>query len=749
MVENSDKLAASENSGDISRAIEALSEGFALFDADEQLVLVNSRFTESHPGLKGILAKGLSWSIFMTEVSRRNGSRGLDQVDIHIANGMESPLTLQVARPGDRWVRIGLYPIKDGGFVLTETDVTDVHAAEEMRAEADGLLREILDACASRIALSRIDDGEIIYQTPAWQQLYGAQNKTNALYADAASYSDLLAEVLPTGSVDDFETTMLRKDGTSFPARISGRLVDFGGDQAIVTSSEDMTHVFAQRDEIVRVNQRLLDAIEAMDQGFVLFGADGRLLMANETYLRVNACIAEQLKAGTHNDDIVDAAVACGHEALAAAWPQHRDDQDDSWYEFELADGRMFSASRRSTSDGGYVITWRDITRQKTTERELVRRREAALQDEKLNALGQLLAGVAHELNNPLSVVVGYAMMLKDEVEDPEALQGIEKISTSAERCAKIVKTFLAMARQKPVTLESVGMNEIIVTALDVASFGIRKNGAQIDVELSDAVPDVLADEDQITQVLINLLVNAEHALASLGSDAKLFLTTHYDQVSEQVVTTVQDNGPGVPQDIRARIFEPFFTTKAIGEGTGVGLAISHRIVSSHGGSLTLTDAAAGGACFTMTLPRAQSVRGGEQRAALPGEAEAQTALVVEDEVEVAQMIAKMLGTFGVTATLANSAEQAIEIIQSDDQFDFVLCDLQMPGMGGRALLSELERRWPRLAQRLAFVSGDAISEDADIVRRQSTRPLLEKPVSPPELQRLVRQLVKESEISK
>ena len=726
---------------EIRGAIEALPEGFALFDDEDRLVFCNGRFRGAYHGLEAMLVPGLSWPIFLAEAGFRQAAGGLAQIDAHLASGVESPLTVEAERPGERSVRLEVRPTDEGGFVIIESDITEERAQQAFRAEADDLMRGVLDACHTNIMMTRIGSGEFIYRNPAWNRLFGRCDSAKQLYENPVERSDFLAELLPTGVVEGFEVNLLRADGSVFPAQVSARVVVYKNEEVIVASIHDMTQVLAQRDEIIRINRRLFDAIEALDQGFVLFDSEHRLHIANQRYHDINAPLAELLRPGVPNAEIVARAEAVGHEPRAAGWPLDAEGKtkEGRRFEFELQDGRAFAASRRVTSDGGFVLAWRDVTDQRAAERELARRREASFQDEKLAALGGLLAGVAHELNNPLSVVVGHAMMLREEIDDPRYVRGIDKISTSAERCAKIVKTFLALARQKPTKLEPTSVNAMIDTALDVASFSLR--GATVERRLDVDLPDMLADEDQITQVLINLLVNAGQAVADLGKDARVMVTTRYDPLRRQVEACVADNGPGVPKDLRARIFEPYFTTKGVGEGTGVGLALGHRIVGSHGGRLEVGDSEAGGAAFILSLPRASAAANHMTQGDRPPLATGLTALVVEDEASVGETIVDLLHGFGVAGTLATSAQQGIALLADGQRFDMVLSDLRMPGQGGLDLKAEIDSRWPELSKRMAFITGDAMGADAEAVRQASDRPLLEKPVAPGELYALVRDL--------
>ncbi len=729
----------------IVSAIEALSEGLALFDDEDRMVMCNDRFRSAHPGLERLLTPGLLWPMFVAEASRRGAGRGLEQIDAHLSSGDDSSIVVESQRPGDRWVRLGLHPTAQGGFVLTHSDITEMRAAEEMRAEADDALRELLDACAPQIVVCRIGDGKILYRTPAWESVFGRVETIGQIYSDPARRSDLLADLLSTGSLDAFEIELRRKDGTAFPARIAARILDYHGEDVVVSSIQDMTQLYAQRNEIVRTNQRLFDAIEALDQGFALFNADDRLVLANQRWMDVNAAIADVARPGVSNETIVRTATERGCEPRMAG----RVDEDDCsacrHVEVRLQDGRSFVISRCLTSDGGFVLAWRDVTERRAAEAELARRREASHQNEKLTAMGELLAGVAHELNNPLSVVVGHSLMLREEISDPDIAKRIDKISASAERCARIVKIFLAMARERPAKLEPTSLAAIMRTALEVTANGLRSGGIEVETQLGDGLPPVLADGDQIAQVLVNLLVNAGQALKEQEGPRRIEVAIRHHPAAGRVVAMVADNGPGVPAHLRARIFEPFFTTKPIGDGTGVGLALSHRIVSTHGGSIEVGQSPLGGALFAVSLPIAAAGTEAEAAAERNAATAGFRALLVEDEDDVADMIADVLQGLGIDTMHAPSAEEGLSLLEAGERFDIILSDLKMPGMGGRGLLDEIKRRWPHLASRVAYVTGDAMSPNAAAIRKESGNRLLEKPISPGDLRKLVQDLLRDT----
>ncbi len=727
----------------IQAAVDSLSEGLALFDANDELVFSNLAFRHLFPDVSNYIQPGVNWTVFLHEALRQPGNAALRELDAHLERGHESVLVLPAIRQGERMVQMSIHPQSDGSFSLTSKDVAEQHKAHDIIVHADDLLKDVLDACASRISVSSIADGEILYATPAWRNSFGQPEHIQAIFSDSLEYADLLTELLAVESLDDQTAELRRENKNTMPARLSARVIDYQDEPSIVISAEDMSQIYQQRDEILKINQRLLDAIEALDQGFALFDKEHKLVLANHHYLRINHPIADVLKPGVSNSEIIDRAKTFEHEAKAAAWESIGDGNEQT-EEFILEDQRVFSVNRRKTSDQGFVVAWTDITSKRQTEQELQKQRESAFQSEKLNALGQLLAGVAHELNNPLSVVVGHAMMLRDEVDNPEALDGVDRISRAAERCSKIVKTFLAMARQKPTSLAETRINDVVANAMEIAAYGLRQRNVTIDLNMGQSLPVVLADEDQLTQVVINLMLNAEQAFESDHTTPRLCISTAFNTNENRVVLRVSDNGPGIPEELKVRIFEPFFTTKAVNEGTGVGLALSHRIASSHNGDLRLGDSELGGASFELTLPAESAAAVVIEKVNKQNSKLMNRALIVEDEPEVAHVIGRLLKKFDIDSSVAENAEVGLRILESDTLFDLILCDLRMPGLGGRGFSERLQEQWPELCARFVFMTGDAISEDANQIRQAAKYPILEKPVSPDELRSVIEAIADE-----
>jgi signal transduction histidine kinase/CheY-like chemotaxis protein len=373
-----------------------------------------------------------------------------------------------------------------------------------------------------------------------------------------------------------------------------------------------------------------------------------------------------------------------------------------------------------------------DLTERKRAEEELVRSREALHQAEKLTALGSLLAGVSHELNNPLTIVTAQASLLEELAIGTPMAARAEKVRRAAVRCSKIVQTFLAMARQKEPERSTVQAADVLRAALDLTEYSLRTAGIDVSLDIAPDLPPLHADPDQLHQVFVNLIVNAQQALQETAGERRLRLRLASADEGRSVQVEIEDNGPGVPAEIRRRVFEPFFTTKPEGVGTGVGLSFSLGLVEAHGGRLELLDAPGGGACFRVTLDTAAAAPAEAPREATPvpiPSGKKGAALIVDDEPDVAEVLEILAARAGYRVDVAANGREAIARLSAAD-YDVILSDLRMPELDGPALYAWLEREKPHLTHRIAFVTGDTLGDAASRFLKTSNRPVLEKPFS-------------------
>jgi nitrogen-specific signal transduction histidine kinase/ActR/RegA family two-component response regulator len=372
-----------------------------------------------------------------------------------------------------------------------------------------------------------------------------------------------------------------------------------------------------------------------------------------------------------------------------------------------------------------------DITNQKRAEAELHRQSEMMYQREKLAALGSLLAGVAHELNNPLSVVLGRAIMLEEEIDDAGIRNSLGRLRAAAERCARIVRSFLALARQKPREPKVVDVRTVLDAGLEILASGLRSAGVVTFRRDPPDLPAVLADGDELHQVFLNLIVNAQQAMESgEPSNRRLWIDTAAG--GDDVRVEVADNGPGVPSVLREKIFDPFFTTKSVGEGTGLGLSVCHRIVSDHGGTIRVDERPGGGARFTVTLPAWRAEPEPAMAVLASAEGTGGDVLVVDDEAEVVAMLEEALARDGHRVMTAPDGAAALELLRAGD-FDAILCDIRMPGLDGPGLARALAATRPGLMSRLLLMTGDVLRA-AEALPANLRGGLLEKPLDPGEV---------------
>jgi len=613
-------------------AVESLTEGFALYDAQDRLVMCNQRYRDFNFMSADMLRPGMPWVDFIRTGAERGqyaGTEGRVEAWMEERKALRRKFCtdMEFQQSDGRWFQFSNQPTRQGGIVVTRTDITNRKEMERALRESESLVRSILEASPVPVVMVRAEDGLVIYESPASRRIFGQMQQSGEpsyvsdLYVNPEDRGRYLALLRQKGTVEGHEVLLRRADGRQIWVSLTASLIEYQSEEMIVASAYDLTE-------------------------------------------------------------------------------------------------------------------------RRAVEEQMNRQRAALYQSEKLSALGSLLAGVAHELNNPLSVVVGHAQLLKETAADQRTIERATKIGNAADRCSRIVKSFLAMARQRPPERRAVDLRDIVQATLDVTAYSLRTANIETRLEMDSAVPPVWGDSDQLNQVVTNIIVNAQQAMMDVSGARVLTIRDSFDATRGEVVLTIADSGPGIPDEIQSRIFEPFFTTKDIGEGTGVGLAVSHRIVEAHDGRLDVDSTLGRGTVFTVTLPVSTTLSEAAPAARPQGACgPAAAILIIDDEPDVAQMLSDILTAQGHRVVTAASGQKALRLMEGQS-FDVILSDVRMPELDGPSLYATLERTQPAMLKRTAFVSGDTLSPSARVFLQRVKRPFIEKPFTLEEVRALVARIL-------
>ncbi len=365
------------------------------------------------------------------------------------------------------------------------------------------------------------------------------------------------------------------------------------------------------------------------------------------------------------------------------------------------------------------------------------------LQAEKLTALGELIAGVAHEINNPLSTIMGYSQLLMGG-EFPEEVRKrrLETVHSEAERMAKIVRNLLTFARKHPPEKKFLGLNGIIEKTLELKTYHFRASQIEVEKDLDPDLPRTMLDFHQMQQVIINLLNNAEQALIESGRRGRIRIETRVR--ADRIVTRVSDNGPGMPLEIQERIFEPFFTTKQEGKGTGLGLSLCYGITREHGGTIQVESRPGEGASFIIELPviHDTAVLNEEAPSAQAQPMPSLRILVVDDELALQDFLVDLLSSRGHRVDTASDVPEALRKIAVNGH-DLIISDMKMPHGSGKDIFKAVTSKSPRLARRIVFTTGDGASAETERFLKETGNEIVLKPFKIQEIETAITKAIK------
>ncbi len=704
-----------------------------------EVQLMNRRFVETI-GLPYDEVAGHFLDKFVDEPTRADAERALPQfLEKRYWSGV---LRVRLKTTGEiRYFDCMLHAVvKDDQVIGISGLARDITA----RREPEVRLAHLFDTLQEGVYLST-PEGRLLDANPALVRMLGFDSRdellavnTYELYFDPAERDRLRAKIEQTEMIRDVETTLRRKDGkpircldTCAALRDSaGRVVQYQGTLVDITERVEIEKRLYREQEFVR---RLVDSIP---DAIVVLDTQGRYTFASSRVEKLAGYRPEELvgqRLGEHTDAENRAELRDLFEKLisgecAGGQVEYRAQcKDGAWRTLRANAGPLFDADGKIA---GIVASARDVTESKKLEQQL-------LQTEKLAAMGQMIAGVAHELNNPLTAILGVTDLLHERADDDTTRRQTDLVHQQARRAANIVQSLLAFARPSAPSHNRIRLDEIVRGALQTRENSLQQNGVNVEFLPEANLPAVQGDPKQLMQVFLALIVNAEQAIRDAGDRGRL--RVRLGRSDGKVAVTLEDNGSGIRPDILPKIFDPFFTTKRPGGGTGLGLTMCLAIAKEHGGTIEVQSDPGAGAVFRVVLPAVGQVEApapAAVRAAASAPLRGHSALVVDDEEGIRELVQVGLTSRGLEVECVASSEEALERLASRS-YDALLCDYNLPGLSGEQLFDRLRARTDGF-KNFVFMTGDLLDGQALIALQQKGARVIQKPFHIAELASLL-----------
>jgi two-component system NtrC family sensor kinase len=534
--------------------------------------------------------------------------------------------------------------------------------------------------------------------------------------------AERIKKVFQDGEIT-YESAHYRKDGSLVPVEVHGRLVVVDGKKLISCIARDMTERKLTEEVLKRSEERFRTILEDMDNGYFELDKKSHYVFVNDAMCKILGYSRADIVAkhfgsfiDQSDEKFVENSRAIMDEAIRTGMTL-----SGLFGTIVKGDGsrRIIGVSVSPLRDAtGNIAGIRGITRDITDRMKM---EQQLLMAGKLASIGELAAGVAHEINNPLTAIMGYAQLLAAQDDIPEHIKlDLDKIFNQSQRAARIVQNLLTFARSYSLEKKIIDINELILKSLELRSYEHNVGNIEVTVDLQPGLPGISADENQIQQVLLNIIINAEHAITSKKREGKIKVTTMLDNSMVKII--LADDGPGIPRQMLERLFDPFFTTKEVGQGTGLGLSVCHGIVTKHGGRIYAESVEGQGAVFIVELPASREGKAKEQGPPIklgkgsPKVGISKKILVVDDELVIRDILLRILSEKGYNVESAASGTEG-------------LLDIKMPGVDGRDIYEAISEKFPLLLNRVIFITGDTITRSTLDFLETTGREYLSKPL--------------------
>jgi PAS domain S-box-containing protein len=610
----------------------------------------------------------------------------------------------------------------------------ELQATEEELQHSQERLERMFESATDGIVVTNLD-GTVLKVNERAAQMIGYASADELLGkncldcvtpGDHQKMANNMQKVIKEGLIKRQEYTMRKADGTEFPAELSTNIIKDASGNAIglITIARDIT----ERKQM----EQLFKTVTNSSQVGIYIIQDKKFQMANPRFQELTGYSEEEL---------------IGMDSLALVLPEDRDTvkeeaikmikgERSSPYQFRVVnkagETRWVMETVSSIPYRGRQATlgnYMDIT-----ERRQAEEREDQLQQElnlagRLASIGQLAAGVAHEINNPLTGVIGFSHLMLSRDIPADMKQDLQVIHSEAQRVAKIVENLLVFAHQRKTGREYVAINDIITRVLELRAYEMKVNNIEVEKQLDPELPLTMADAGQFQQVFLNIILNAEYFMTKAHNKGTLLVKT--EKINGNIRASFTDDGAGISKENLDKIFNPFFTTKEVGKGTGLGLSICHGIITQHKGRIFAQSELGKGATFVIELPiLAEPAPTGktEEIKKEPEKPRGAKILVVDDEAAILTFLNRLLTGWGHSVETINNADTALERLRTE-RYSLVLLDIKLPGMSGIELYHHIKEIAPALARRVMFITGDVMEGATRSFLEETGAPYITKPL--------------------
>lgn len=630
-------------------------------------------------------------------------------------------------------------------------NITEGKKAEQSLQAAEAELKHTIEVVPGIIATANAQTGYFTHCNPALSNILGFSTEEFLARPfmefihpdDRQSTINEVEKQLKGSPVARFENRYICKDGSYKWLEWRATAADENG--VVYCAATDITERRRAEEDLRESEERYRSVFSEARDGITIVDMEtGSITDCNPEFEKQTGRTLKQLKKMKIWEIITPEKASAAKKKFLEI--QRSGSGGSADLEIQKPNGELvfieFRSKRLGIQGGKYTQSIsRDITERKRAEEERIALEQKAQVASHLASVGEMAAGIAHEINNPLTGVIGFTHLLLQRDIPEDMRDDVEIISESAKRVSDIVKRMLTFARPQKGRRECIDIKQLIETTLALRAYALETNNIEVTTVFDPDLPPTLVDGGQLQQVFLNIIINAETEMKLAHGKGKLLVKA--EKVGDTIRISFKDDGPGITKENMTKLFNPFFTTREVGQGTGLGLSVCHGIIKEHNGQIYAESKPGKGATFIVELPIVVEEKqlGLAELAAAEAEAPKGKILVVDDEPTVREFLTKLLVGKGHEVESVGSASDALTMIKSE-RYGVILLDVKMPGMSGNELYKRVQKIAKSLAKRIVFVTGDTMGIDTRNFLAKTGAHYISKPIDVKDLMKAINKIL-------